>query len=238
MKNFYIAFSSRAAQVTDRPFSVIITPMNEVKKSNPLPLPTIRRYPIYLRAIKAKIAGGDLTVSSAVLAEELGLDPVLTRKDLAMTGVSGKPRRGYPAKELCDAINRALGWDNDIDAALVGVGSLGKALLGYSGFEEQNLSIAVAFDADPALAHESFHGVKVRPMDELAALVKRLKIQLAILTVPTSAAQGCADALVAAGIRGILNFAPIQLNVPRGVTVQNVDIAQSLAVLSHTIARG
>ncbi len=237
MKNFYIAFSVRAAQVTDRPFSVIITPMNEVKKSNPLPLPTIRRYPIYLRAIKAKIAGGDLTVSSAVLAEELGLDPVLTRKDLAMAGVSGKPRRGYPAKELCDAINRALGWDNDTDAALVGVGSLGKALLGYSGFEEQNLSIAVAFDADPALANASFHGVKVRPMDELAALVRRLKIQLAILTVPTSAAQGCADALVAAGIRGILNFAPIQLNVPRGVTVQNVDIAQSLAVLSHTISR-
>ena len=211
--------------------------MNEVLKSNPLPLPTIRRYPIYLRAIKAKIAGGELTVSSAVLADELGLDPVLTRKDLAMTGVSGKPRRGYPAKELCDAINRALGWDNDIDAALVGVGSLGKALLGYSGFEEQNLSIAVAFDANPELANASFHGVKVRPMDELAALVKRLKIQLAILTVPTGAAQGCADALVAAGIRGILNFAPIQLNVPRNVTVQNVDIAQSLAVLSHTIAR-
>ena len=139
--------------------------MNEDKKTNPLPLPTIRRYPIYLRAIKAKIAGGDLTVSSAVLAEELGLDPVLTRKDLAMTGVSGKPRRGYPAKELCDAINRALGWDNDTDAALVGVGSLGKALLGYSGFEEQNLSIAVAFDANPSLANASFHGVKVRPMD-------------------------------------------------------------------------
>ena len=211
--------------------------MNEDKKTNPLPLPTIRRYPIYLRAIKAKIAGGDLTVSSAVLAEELGLDPVLTRKDLAMTGVSGKPRRGYPAKELCDAINRALGWDNDTDAALVGVGSLGKALLGYSGFEEQNLSIAVAFDADPSLANASFHGVKVRPMDELTALIRRLKIQLAILTVPTSAAQGCADALVAAGIRGILNFAPIQLTVPRGVTVQNVDIAQSLAVLSHTISR-
>lgn len=211
--------------------------MNEVKKSNPLPLPTIRRYPIYLRAIKAKIAGGDLTVSSAVLAEELGFDPVLTRKDLAMTGVSGKPRRGYPAKELCDAINRALGWDNETDAALVGVGSLGKALLGYSGFEEQNLSIAVAFDSDPSLANASFHGVKVRPMDELAALTRRLKIQLAILTVPTPAAQGCADQLVAAGIKGILNFAPIQLTVPRGVTVQNVDIAQSLAVLSHTIVR-
>ena len=236
MKIFYIAFSGRAAQVTDRPFSVIITPMNEVKKSNPLPLPTIRRYPIYLRAIKAKIAGGDLTVSSAVLAEELGLDPVLTRKDLAMTGVSGKPRRGYPAKELCDAINRALGWDNDIDAALVGVGSLGHALLGYHGFEDQNLRIVVAFDVNPSVVGTVHHGVRVRGMDEMAKFIPRLKVMLGILTVPNDAAQACADQLVAAGIRGIWNFTAIQLDVPKEVKVQHVDLAASLAVLSHSIA--
>lgn len=200
-----------------------------------LPLPTIRRYPIYLRAIKAKIAGGELNISSAILAEELGLDPVLTRKDLAMSGVPGRPRLGYPAKELCDAINRALGWDSATDAALVGAGMLGRALLGYSGFEEQNLNIAVAFDANPETCGKAFHGVKVRPMEELAALTKRLKLTLAILTVPADAAQKCADELVAAGITGILNFAPIRLTVPEGVTVQNVDIAQSLAVLSHKI---
>jgi len=202
-----------------------------------LPLPTIRRYPIYLRAIKAKIAGGELMVSSAILAEELGLDPVLAPKDLAMSGVTGRPRRGYPAKELCDAINRALGWDNATDAAVVGAGMLGRALLGYSGFEEQNINIAAAFDADPALHGKSFHGVKVRPMADLPGLAKRLNIKLAILTVPTSAAQKCAEELVAAGIRGILNFAPIQLSVPKTTRVQNVDIAQSLAVLSHSIAR-
>lgn len=210
--------------------------MKDEVKAIQLPLPTIRRYPIYLRAIKAKIAGGELTVSSAVLAEELGFDPVLTRKDLAMSGVSGKPRRGYPAKELCDAINRALGWDNATDAVLVGVGSLGRALLGYSGFEEQNLSIAAAFDNDPALAGKSIHGVKVQPMEDLARLVRRLKLKLGILTVPTAAAQQCADELVAAGIKGILSFCPIQIDVPKGVIVQNVDLAQSLAVLSHVIA--
>ena len=202
-----------------------------------LPLPTIRRYPLYLRAIKDRIAGGELSVSSAALADELGLDPVLARKDLAMSGVVGRPRRGYPAKELCVAMNRALGWDNATDAALVGAGMLGRALLGYSGFEEQNLSIAAAFDSDERLVGDTFHGVKVRSMDELPALVKRLKIKLAILTVPTAAAQHCADLLVAAGIRGILNFAPIQLSVPKTAIVQNVDIAQSLAVLSHSIAR-
>lgn len=205
--------------------------------STAFPLPTIRRYPIYLRAIKSMIAAGELHISSAVLAERLGLDPVLTRKDLAMAGVAGKPRRGYPSRELCEAINRSLGWDSATDAVLIGTGSLGMALLGYSGFEEQNLSIAAAFDSDPAKINVKFHGVKVRPMEDLPRLARRLQIKIGILTVPNSAAQICADALTAAGIKGILNFTSIQLEVPTGVTVQNVDLAQSLGVLSHTIAR-
>lgn len=210
--------------------------MKDASKQTQIPLPTIRRYPIYLRAIKAKIAGGDLHVSSAVLAEELGLDPVLSRKDLAMAGIPGKPRRGYPARELCEAINRALGWDSPIDAALIGVGSLGRALLGYSGFEEQNLSITTAFDANPDIIGQRVHGVKVRPMEDLARLVRRLKLSIGIITVPSSAAQDCADHLIAAGVKAIWNFAPIQLSVSKGITVQNVDLAQSLAVLSHSIS--
>ena len=187
--------------------------MNQEKPSNPLPLPTIRRYPIYLRCIKEMIAAGELHISSAIVAEKLGLDPVLTRKDLAMAGVPGKPRRGYPATELQAAINRALGWDNTTDAVLVGVGSLGNALLGYSGFEEQNLSIAVAFDSNPGLLGLAIHGVKVRPMEDLPRLVRRMKIKLGILTVPNAAAQACANQLVAAGIRGIWNFSSVQLEV-------------------------
>ena len=209
--------------------------MNQENHSTPLPLPTIRRYPIYLRCIREMIAAGELHISSAVVAEKLGLDPVLTRKDLAMAGVPGKPRRGYPATELQAAINRALGWNNTTDAVLVGVGSLGNALLGYSGFEEQNLSIAVAFDSNPGLFGLTIHGVKVRPMEDLPRLVKRMKIKLGILTVPSAAAQSCADQLVAAGIRGIWNFSSVQLEVPAGIVVQNVDLAQSLAVLSHAI---
>ncbi len=202
----------------------------------PMPLPTIRRYPLYLRSINEMVAAGDLYISSFVLAEHLGMDSVLVRKDLAMTGVHGKPRRGYPAMELSEAINRALGWDNATDAAIVGAGSLGPALLGSSGFAEQNLSIAVAFDADPNLIGKTVHGVKVRPMEDIVRLVPRLKIKLAILTVPNAAAQTCADALVSAGISGILNFTSVHLAVPAGVIVQNVDLAQPLAVLSHAIA--
>ena len=211
--------------------------MKQQDHPNALPLPTIRRYPIYLREIRAMIASGALHVSSAVLAEKLGLDPVLTRKDLAMAGVSGRPLRGYPAKALEEAINRALGWDNVIDAALVGVGSLGQALLGYSGFEEQNLSIAVAFDTDPGLTNLTIRKVKVRPTTDLPRLVKRLNIRLGILTVPSTAAQECADLMVRSGIVGIWNFTNVQLSVPKGVTVQNVDLAQSLAVLSHSISQ-
>ncbi len=154
-----------------------------------------------------------------------------------MAGVRGRPRRGYPAKELCEAINRALGWDNATDAALIGVGSLGSALLGYSGFEEQNLSVVVAFDSDRRLHMTSIHGVRVHPMADLRRIVRQLKIKLAILAVPSSAAQECADELVDARIMGILNFTSVRLSVPKGVMVQNVDLAQPLAVLSHAIAR-
>ena len=177
----------------------------ENPRENPLPLPTIRRYPIFLRAIGEMMDTGEAFISSSVLAERLGLDPVLTRKDLAMAGVPGRPRRGYPAGELRAAINRALGWDSATDAVLVGAGSLGSALLGYAGFKEQNLSIVAAFDANPRLAGSTVHGVKVRPLE--------------------------------AGVRGILNFSSAQLSVPEGVIVQNVDLAQPLAVLSHAIAR-
>ena len=183
------------------------------------------------------IARGALHVSSAVLADKLGLDPVLTRKDLAMVGVPGKPRRGYPAKDLEEAINRALGWDNVIDAALVGVGSLGRALLGYCGFEEQNLSISVAFDSNPDIVGLTIRNVKVRPPADMPRLVNRLNIRLGILTVPSSAAQECADLMVRSGIVGIWNFTNVQIAVPKGVTVQNVDLAQSLAVLSHAITQ-
>ena len=133
------------------------------------------------------------------------------------------------------ALAAAIGWDDVSPAALVGAGSLGRALLGYEGFREQGLRIAVAFDADPALSGLHVNGVRIRPAEELPKLVRRLAIKLGILTVPAAAAQPCADALVAAGVRGIWNFAPVQLAVPTGVVVQNMDLAQSLAVLSHAI---
>lgn len=200
-----------------------------------LPQPTVRRYPVYLRAIRAKRARGESLVSSAALAAELGLDPVLVRKDLAMSGVPGRPRLGWSAQALETALAAAIGWNHPTEAALVGAGSLGKALMGYGGFREQGLSIAVAFDSNPDVAGHEFHGVKILPATELKRKVRRLSLRLGILTVPAHVAQACADALVEAGIRGIWNFAPVRLSLPDGVVVQNMDLAQSLAVLSHSI---
>ena len=177
----------------------------------PLPLPTIRRYPDYLRAVRAMIAQGETRVSSVVLAEKLGLDPVLTRKDLAMSGVSGRPRVGYSAAELADALARTLGWDNATDAVLV--------------------------DIAPEVVSTEMHGVRILPLESLPVVVHRLKVKLGILTVPAAAAQGCADKLVEAGIRGIWNFTAVKLAVPEGLQVVDVDLAQSLAVLSHLVAR-
>ncbi len=202
------------------------------------PRPTIKRYPRYLMSIKQKIKDGAAMVSSAVLAKEFNLDPVLTRKDLAMTGVQGTPRNGYPAKELAEAITRALGQDNKTMAVLIGVGSLGKALLGYQGFKEQNISISAAFDASPNLIGETVHGHTIHSMDKLAQVIKKNKIEIGILTVPNTAAQECADMLVRAGVRGIWNFTQTQLALPGSIAVERIDLAQSLAVLSHKITRG
>lgn len=199
-------------------------------------IPTIKRLPLYLRKIREHIDLGEVDISSATLARELHLDPIVVRKDLAITGVIGIPRRGFPAMKLTDAIVSFLGWDNTTDAILCGVGSLGKALLGYQGFHQHGLSIVAAFDVDPDLIGTKERGVKVFPLSKLQSLVPRLNIRIGILTVPVTVAQLVADQLVAAGIQGIWNFTPAKLSVPPEVVIQRVDLASSLAVLSHTLA--
>lgn len=200
-----------------------------------LPLRIVRHFPLYLNWIREKISEGVEYVSAAELAAACGFDPVVTRKELAITGVIGTPRRGFPAAALAQAITVCLGWDNSTDAVLVGAGSLGTALLGYDGFREHNLDFVVAFDTNPAKIGQKLHGVPVRNASEMSRLVKRMNIRLAVLTVPKSGAQACADTLVAAGIRGIWNFSPVKLNVPHNVHVENADLAAGLAALSHSI---
>jgi redox-sensing transcriptional repressor len=175
-------------------------------------------------------------VSCSYIGAQLGFDPTQVRKDLAVTGVTGRPKVGYEVPALIDAIESFLGWNNLRQAFLVGVGSLGAALLGYDRFNRYGLSIVAAFDSDPQKIDQEIHGKPIVAMEKLADLAQRMHVHLGILTVPAEAAQECADAMIRGGIRAIWNFAPITLDTPDDVIVQNEDMFASLAVLSSKLA--
>jgi redox-sensing transcriptional repressor len=201
-----------------------------------VPLPSIRRLPTYLRLLYSLKIRGREVVSCTHIAEDLGLVSVQVRKDLAMTGIVGRPKVGYGVAELIDAIEQFLGWKNTSDAFLVGAGSLGSALLGYEGFKEYRLNVLAGFDANPVKIGTHIHGKEIFAMDKLPDLIRRMHVLIGILTVPAAAAQQVADVLVGAGIRAIWNYTPVQLQVPDGVIVEDVKLAASLAVLSSRLA--
>lgn len=198
-------------------------------------VPTLKRLPLYLRLLRKMKEAGDEYASGAVVARELGLDPIVVRKDLAITGAVGRPRLGFPMDEIITAIENFLGWSNVTDAFLVGCGNLGTALLGYQGFEQHGMRVTAAFDKDPALIGTRIHGKTVLDIEKLPELAKRMHVQIGVITVTASVAQGVADAMIEGGIRGIWNFTPAKLHVPDHVTLQREDLASSLAVLSHRL---
>ena len=198
-------------------------------------LPCVKRMPSYLQLLRVLQAEGREYVSGTVLASVHNLEPVIVRKDLAMTGAVGTPRIGFRITELITAIERFLGWDNQTKAVLVGVGSLGTALLGYHGFHNFGFRMVGAFDHDPKIVGKWVHGRKVQAMAQLIPFVRRGEILLGVLTVPAPAAQETADLMVRAGIKGIWNFTPTKLQLPDGVVSQKEDLAEGLAVLSHRL---
>ncbi|MFW6061269.1 MAG: redox-sensing transcriptional repressor Rex [Planctomycetota bacterium] len=198
----------------------------------PAPLPTIRRMPAYLHLLRRLGREGLQSVSGTQIARELRLEPIQVRKDLAHTGIAGKPGVGFVVDDLIDAIEAFLNWDNTTDAFLVGAGNLGTALMGYEGFARHGLNIVAAFDRDEQKIGTELHGKGVMDLDKLPNLAERMHVRMGILTVPPEAAQEAADLLVLAGIEGIWNFTPVTLNVPESVVVQNEDLSSGLAVLS------
>ena len=199
---------------------------------------TLRRLPVYLRALRGIADGGDKNISSALLAKQLEYDPIQVRKDLAATGVVGRPRLGFDIKELVAAIESCLGWNNRSDAFLVGVGSLGSALLGYQGFEQFGLRIVAAFDSNPKLIGSNVHGLTILDTSTLAALAARMRVHIGILTVTPEVAQEVCDDMLRGGIHGIWNFTPTRLHTPPDIVIQRVDLAADLAILSHRLAHG
>ncbi|HKD38430.1 MAG TPA: redox-sensing transcriptional repressor Rex, partial [Pirellulales bacterium] len=157
------------------------------------------------------------------------------RKDLAYFGHFGYPGIGYRCDELIAAIRRILGTDRGWPVAMVGTGNLGQALLGYRGFGNQNFRIVAAFDVDQAKIGTTINGVPVHHLDELPNVVKQHRIKLGMIAVPAAAAQTVADRLVSAGVEGIVNFAPVTINLPEGISQVGVDLAIELEQLSFAV---
>jgi redox-sensing transcriptional repressor len=194
--------------------------------------PSVRRLPSYLHIIRQAERNRDFYISGTVIAQELNLEPIQVRKDLAITGIVGKPKKGYPVEELIKAIERYLGWDQNHIAVLVGAGNLGSALMGYQEFQRHGLRIVAAFDTDPQKVGAQVHGVPVHAMECLEAEVKAMGAEIAILTVPSPFAQATAEALVRSGISSIWNFTNTKLKVPPQIIVQGEDLSSGYALLS------
>src|SRR4051794_35238951 len=197
------------------------------------PKAVVGRVSLYLRQLEAFQRQGTDTISSSRLGASLAIHDAQVRKDLATFGQFGYPGIGYRIEELIAALRRILGIDRIWPTAMIGLGNLGRALIKYRGFRSRGFHIVALFDNDPKKVGQTHAGLNVRPIDELPQLTTSLGIDLAILSVPAEAAQRVADQVVACGIQGILNFAPVPLNVPPTVSVMAVDLSVQLEHLAY-----
>ena len=204
--------------------------------TDPIPEPILRRLPRYYDTLKHLRASGQETVSTTVLAEAFpDVHPTQIRKDLAVTGIQGRPKVGFSITDLLAAIETFLHWNNQSEAFLVGAGSLATALLGDPGLWQTGIKVVAAFDNSPRKIGTEIRGIRVLSMDKFENLARRMRIPIGILTAPGFAAQDCADRMVKAGMRAIWNLTPMNLVVPEGTIVEHVDLFASLAVLGRKL---
>ena len=200
-----------------------------------IPRKTVYRLSLYYRSLQRLLANNVETVSSAALAKASGVKPTQLRKDLTYFGQFGTRGLGYDVKALSAKLTAVLGTTHLQPVILVGAGHLGLALLRYHGFAKEGFEVVAAFDVDVSRKHKRELRVPVLPMAQLGEFVRKKKIKMAILTVPATVAQEVANELVNTGVLAILNFAPIFLQVPETVVVNNVDLAIELENLSYFI---
>lgn len=192
----------------------------------------LRRLPFYLEYLKKKQTDGVRNISATTVANDLKLNEVQVRKDLAAVSLTGgKPKTGYVAEELIRDLESFLGYDNTKEAVIAGAGKLGQALLAYKEFERYGLDIVAAFDTDESI----IDGKRILSAEKMSDLCSRLKIHIGIICVPPEYAQQVCDEMVACGILAIWNFTSVHLSVPSGVIVQYENLAASLAVLSQNL---
>lgn len=200
------------------------------ESENRIPKATLSRLPAYLRYLKGEAEKGTVYISSASIAQDMRLAAISVRKDLALVSASGKPRMGFELVRLIEDIERLLGYRRYTNAVVVGAGGLGRAILAYEGFENYGIHVVAAFDNSPSKIG-AVAGKPIYPVERLNEIVAREAIEKAIIAVPKASAQEACNALIGAGVRCILNFAPTYLTVPNGVQVKCVDFAAMLATL-------
>jgi redox-sensing transcriptional repressor len=202
------------------------------RTSRRIPEATVARLPVYLRSLAELADGRIATVSSERLAEMAGVNAAKVRKDLSYLGSYGTRGVGYDVEFLLFQMSRELGLTQDWPVVIVGVGNLGHALANYRGFDERGFPVAALVDADPAKVGQRIGALTVRSMADLPDIVRDEGVSVGVVATPAGSAQDVADALVAAGISSILNFAPAVVAVPDGVSVRKVDLAVELQILS------
>jgi len=201
-----------------------------------VPRPALARMLLYLRQFERLSRDGVETVASAELGDAIGCPAAQVRKDLSRFGQLGQRGLGYGVRSLIRTLRSLLALDREWRAALVGAGNIGRALSTYRTFRERGFQIVALFDSDPRKEGCTWARLKVLPMGQLKRTVADLGIELGIIAVPAEAAQGVADQLVAAGIRGILNFAPTRVVAPPNVPVRSVDLAADFEHLAFLVA--
>jgi redox-sensing transcriptional repressor len=198
-----------------------------------IPPVVIDRLPLYARALSKLEEGGHEVVSSQELGTRLGVTPAQIRKDLSYFGRFGKQGRGYNVRKLLDELWRILGLDKQWRMALVGVGKLGRAILGYEGFAPQGFRIVQAFDANPKRIGERINNLTVKNVEELERVLMKDPVDVGIVAVPADIAQDVIDALVKCGVRAILNYAPIAARVPPGIQIKRIEPVLALQSMTY-----
>jgi redox-sensing transcriptional repressor len=205
----------------------------QAQSARDIPEATVARLPVYLRALSA-LADQDITTcSSEELAAAAGVNSAKLRKDLSYLGSYGTRGVGYDVDYLRYQIAREIGVTQDWPVVIVGIGNLGHALANFSGFRSRGFRVVALLDADPERHREVVAGIDVRPFDDLDEIVAEHGVAIGVIATPANAAQAVADAMVAAGISSILNFAPTVIAVPDGVDVRKVDLSIELQILAY-----
>lgn len=200
-----------------------------------IPRATAKRLPVYYRYLNVLLNANKHRVSSTELSEAVQVDSATIRRDFSYFGELGKRGYGYDVEKLLNFFKGILRQDKLTSVALVGVGSLGSALMNYNFNQSTNLRISAAFDPKESLANTVKSGIPVYPVEDMKKQIKEQQIDAVILTVPGSESQAVTDQLVEAGVHGILNFTPVRLSVPKDVQVQNIDLTNELQTLIYFI---